>query len=300
MRRIVHISDLHFGRVNPALVEPLLAAIGRARPHVVAVSGDLTQRATVAEFAAARQFLDRIPFPKIVVPGNHDISLYDVYRRFARPLSRYRHHIDPEVEPSYADEKLLVAGVNTARSLTVKGGRISTEQIARLRERLCALGPHVFKVLVMHHPFIPPEGAKREEQVGRADRAMKELEHCGADLILAGHLHLGAAGQTSSFYPLARREILVVQSGTSLSARTRRERNSFNLIEVEPNEVSITIQVWEPDRAAFVPRAPARYEHRGRWRRIGEQRGGQELADASGEAGSAEGQKRAGGITGER
>ncbi len=268
MRRIVHISDLHFGRVNPALIEPLLASINHLRPDVVAVSGDLTQRATVEQFAAAGDFLRRIPFPQVVVPGNHDISFWNVYRRFARPLDRYRRYINVEAEPHYADDQLVVLGLNTARSLTWKEGRVSREQIARLRHRLCALDPRVFKVLVAHHPFVLPEDAEDRSAVGRADLALEALEHCGADLILAGHLHRSHSRQTACFYRLAGHSILVAQSGTTLSERTRDEGNSFNAIDVEPDAVNITIHAWEPTRTAFVPRPPVRYERRGDWRRV--------------------------------
>ncbi len=269
MRRIVHISDLHFGRVNPALIEPLLASIARLQPDVVAVSGDLTQRATVEQFEAARDFLRQIPFPQVIVPGNHDISFWNLYRRFARPLERYRRYINAEAEPSYFDDRLFVLGLNTARSLTWKEGRISTDQIVRLRDRLCTVGPHAFKVLVVHHPFVPHESLRDFDAVGRAEQALEALEHCGADLILAGHLHRSYSRQTAAFYRLAKHSILVVQSGTTLSARTRDEQNSFNLVDVEPDATNITIYAWEPARAAFVPQPPVRYEKRGEWRLVG-------------------------------
>ncbi|MGH9845091.1 MAG: metallophosphoesterase family protein [Blastocatellia bacterium] len=270
MRRIVHISDLHFGRANPALVEPLLASIVELRPDVVAVSGDLTQRATIEQFESARNFLKQIPFPQIVVPGNHDIPLWNVYRRFARPLERYRRFINAETEPSYFGDRLVVLGLNTVRSLARKEGRISAEQILRLRDRLRMPHPDAFKALVVHHPFVPREGAKSFAAVGRARQALEVLEHCGADLILAGHLHHGYSRQTASFYRLARRSILVVQSGTTLSARTRDEQNSFNVVDVEPDAANITIFAWEPSRATFVPQPPVRYEKRGEWRLAGE------------------------------
>ncbi|MGH9767122.1 MAG: metallophosphoesterase family protein [Blastocatellia bacterium] len=269
MRRIVHISDLHFGRANLALIEPLLASIVDLRPDVVAVSGDLTQRATVEQFKAARDFLRRIPFPQIVVPGNHDISFWNLYRRFRRPLERYRRYINAEAEPNYADDQIFLLGLNTARSLSWKEGRISLAQVAWLRDQFCALAPHVFKVLVMHHPFVPRESADDFDVVGRAELALEVMEHCGADLILAGHLHRSYARQTASFYRLAKHSILVAQSGTTLSARTREERNSFNSIDVEMDAASITVHTWESESAAFVPRPPMRYEKRGEWRMVG-------------------------------
>ena len=86
MKKIVHLSDLHFGRIDPALVEPLAEAVNETAPTLVVVSGDLTQRARSQQFKEAREFLDRLPRPQVVVPGNHDVPLYDVLSRFARPL----------------------------------------------------------------------------------------------------------------------------------------------------------------------------------------------------------------------
>jgi 3',5'-cyclic AMP phosphodiesterase CpdA len=265
MRRIVHISDLHFGRVNLALIEPLLASIVGLNPTVVAVSGDLTQRATIEQFEAAREFLRQIPFPQVVVPGNHDISFWNIYRRFARPLERYRRYINAEVEPNYFDDQLFVLGLNTARSLAWKEGRISERQIDRLRDHFSAVGPYVFKVLVAHHPFIPPEGEDDRAAVGRAELAIAALGHCGADLILAGHLHRGYSRQTAS---LGKQSILVAQSGSTLSDRPRDDGNSFNVVDVEADAVNIAVYVWEPERGVFIARPPLRYEKRGEWRRI--------------------------------
>ena len=118
MKKIVHLSDLHFGLVDHSTVEPLIAVVKEIAPDVVAVSGDLTQRARSQQFEEARAFLDRLPKPQVVVPGNHDVPLYDVYSRFARPLDKWRRFISEEVEPVYDDEEMVVSGVNTARSLT--------------------------------------------------------------------------------------------------------------------------------------------------------------------------------------
>src|SRR5687768_4988171 len=104
MRTIVHISDLHFGRVDPTLLDPLRRAVEAVSPHVVVVSGDLTQRAKPEQFREARRFLDTLPRPHIVVPGNHDVPLYNVFQRFFQPLDKYRRYISAELEPHYIDE----------------------------------------------------------------------------------------------------------------------------------------------------------------------------------------------------
>lgn len=214
MRTIVHLSDLHFGRIDYALIEPLVATIHEMRPSVVAVSGDLTQRARSWQFEEARRFLDRLPTPQLIVPGNHDVPLHNVFARFLRPLDKYRFYITPDLEPFYADSEIAIAGINTARSLTRKNGRINENQIGRVRERLCSLGDEVTKIVVTHHPFDLPEGIGENELVGRAAMAMAILAGCGADLLLAGHLHLSHTGHTAKRYKTAGHSALVVQAGT--------------------------------------------------------------------------------------
>src|SRR6476660_1479279 len=112
MRVVVHVSDIHFGRVDPATIEPLANAIIRRSPHLLAVSGDLTQRARRREFAAARAFLDGLPFPRLVIPGNHDVPLHNIFTRFFTPLARYRDAITDDLSPVYRDDEIIVVGVN--------------------------------------------------------------------------------------------------------------------------------------------------------------------------------------------
>src|SRR3981081_4272469 len=137
MRTLVHLSDLHFGRVDEQLIGPLISAVTEVNPDLVAVSGDLTQRARSHQFREARAFLDALPQPQIVVPGNHDVPLHNVLTRFLRPLDKYKRFITDDLQPFYADEEIVVVGVNTARSLTIKGGRINEDQLAGIRELLC-------------------------------------------------------------------------------------------------------------------------------------------------------------------
>src|SRR5918994_142929 len=180
MRTIVHLSDLHFGRVNPGGVDPLIKTVREVQPNLVAISGDLTQRARSHQFRQARSFLDELPKPQIVVPGNHDIPLHNVFARFFEPLTKYKRYITDDLQPMYQDEEMVIVGVNTARSLVFKGGRINQSQVSRLREKFCSFGSEVVKVVVTHHPFDLPEGYEESALVGRARMAMTGLEECGA------------------------------------------------------------------------------------------------------------------------
>jgi 3',5'-cyclic AMP phosphodiesterase CpdA len=261
MKTIAHISDLHFGTEVPAVAEGLRVDLQAAAPSLVVISGDFTQRARSRQFARAREYLETLPQPQLRVPGNHDVPLYDVIRRFAAPLARYRKFIGEELNPVYDDGKLFVAGLNTARSLTWKSGRISLEQIDALQTRLSRTSAPL-KVVVTHHPFIPPPMADASEAkidlVGRAARALTVLDAAGVDLLLSGHLHHSYAGDTRTQYPAAHRAIIAAQAGTAISRRVRdNDPNGYNLITLSRDEITIEVRAW--NGAAFRPIAATVY-----------------------------------------
>jgi 3',5'-cyclic AMP phosphodiesterase CpdA len=260
MRTIIHLSDLHFGRVNPSLIDPLISIAGEIGPDVVAVSGDLTQRARSHQFQEARSFLDALPQPQIVVPGNHDIPLHNVFTRFLEPLTKYKRYITEDLQPAYEDEEMVLIGVNTARSLVFKGGRINEAQVGRLREKFCSVGSGVVKVVVTHHPFDLPEGYDERDLVGRARMAMTGLAECGADLFLAGHLHVSHTGHTKR-YNIRGHSALVVQAGTATSTRERGEANSFNVLRIAYPAITVERFVWDSSKASFVVSTVEEFQH---------------------------------------
>ena len=251
MRTLVHLSDLHFGRTDAALLDPLAELVQSLAPDLVAVSGDLTQRARAWQFKAARAYLDRLPRPQIVVPGNHDVPLYDVFARFMRPLERYRRYISDDLEPWFSDEEIAVLGINTARSLTFKSGRINEAQIDRAQKRLCSMPEGITKVIVTHHPFDLPAGYDSDELVGRSALAAEMLAACGCDLLLSGHLHRGTATPGSLRPGGLAHEPILVQAGTATSTRGRGESNSFNVIVVESAHIGIRHYSWRAATSVF-------------------------------------------------
>jgi 3',5'-cyclic AMP phosphodiesterase CpdA len=260
MRKIVHLSDLHFGRVNPLLIDPLIRTVREVEPNVIAVSGDLTQRARSYQFQQARSFLDALPKPQIVVPGNHDIPLHNVFARFVERLAKYKHYITNDLQPMYEDQEVVIIGVNTARSSVFKGGRINKSQVSRLREKFCSLGSGVIKVVVTHHPFDLPQGYTERDLVGRAKMAMTELAECGADLFLAGHLHISHTGHTKR-YNIHGHSALVVQAGTATSTRERGEANSFNLVRIAYPEITVERFAWNQVTTSFALSTLERFKH---------------------------------------
>ncbi len=258
MRTLLHVSDLHFGRVDSLLVEPLVVAARVISPDLVVVSGDFTQRARRDQFRDARTFLTRLPEPQLLVPGNHDIPLWDVFRRFLAPLGRYRHYITDDLEPFYADKEMAVLGINTARSLTRKYGRINAQQIAHAQKVFAEVDPALFKVVVTHHPFDLPPGS-HSRLVGRSAMAMEGLAKAGVDLILSGHLHLQHVGLTAQRYRIKGHSALVAQAGTTISTRGRGEANSFNVVRMEQAEIAIEHHLWEPESGEFQRKLSERF-----------------------------------------
>ena len=270
MRSIVHISDLHFGAASDTVADRVVECVSGLKPHLVIVSGDLTQRARTEQFRQAKRFLERLPQPQLIVPGNHDVPLYNVYDRFVNPLEKYEKLITGELEPFVSDDELAAAGINTARSLTIKGGRIGREQVDRLRVKMSALPDRMLKIVVTHHPFDVPEGEDEDDIVGRARESLPLIAESGADVFLSGHLHKSHIGHSARRYDLKDGySALIVQAGTATSTRERGEENSFNVLEFEHPVLAVNRYICSSAGEPFRLGVTERFTHDGRgWTRI--------------------------------
>ncbi|GLV27924.1 phosphodiesterase [Sphingobium sp. TomTYG75] len=256
MARIAHLSDIHFGANDPKIVSATEAWLERSQPDLVIISGDFTQRARVDQFRAASAWLNRLRaagMRLLVIPGNHDVPLYDVVRRFAAPLERYKRYISNELCPWYEDEKVAILGINTARSLTIKDGRINHDQMKMIEERFAPVAPEKTRILVTHHPlFAMPigKGGELSEAVGRHDDAVEAAAAAGIHIALAGHFHRTYAEAAQKMVADAG-GALVIQAGTATSTRLRNaEPQSFNWLHVHRNDrIELQVIVW--DGASF-------------------------------------------------
>ena len=251
MTRIAHLSDIHFGAHDPVIVAATVDWLAAQKPDLVIISGDLTQRAKVEQFKQAAAYLASIRAtgcPTLVVPGNHDVPLYDMIRRFAAPLDRYKRYINDDLCPWFENDEVAVLGINTARSLTIKDGRMSHEQIAMLRARFAKVPPSKTRILVTHHPlFAMPiaEEGELTEAVGRHRDAVEAVADAGVHLALAGHFHRTYAEAALNMVDSAG-SVLVVQAGTATSTRLRNnELQSFNWIHARRyDEVELQVIAW--------------------------------------------------------
>lgn len=251
MKTLAHVSDLHFGREDPAVAEGLAAEIAERRPDLLVVSGDLTQRARRSEFAAAVAYLARLPGPQLVVPGNHDIPLFDVARRFLSPLGRYRRYLRAERFPAYDDGELSVLGMCTARRYLWKDGSIDPSQLEAIRASFAGKRDRTLRILVTHHPLVPRPGAHHPAVVRRGHQATAAAAEAGVDLLLAGHLHTGSVSDLRTARE-GGHAVIVAQAGTAVSVRRRDEPNSYNLLTLDGDRLAIAVRVW--NGSAFVVR----------------------------------------------
>ena len=275
MARIAHLSDIHFGAHDPKVVSATEAWLQQAQPDLVIVSGDLTQRARLQQFRDASAWLNRLRaagMRVLVIPGNHDVPLYDVVRRFATPLRRYKRYISNDLCPWYEDDEVAILGLNTARSLTIKDGRINHDQMQLLREQFAKVPRQKTRILVTHHPlFAMPigKGGELSEAVGRHEDAVEAACQAGVHIALAGHYHRTYAEAAQKMVANAG-GALVIQAGTATSTRLRNaEPQSFNWLHVRHNEeIELQVVVW--DGASFQRGHHIAYHHHhdGAWRSV--------------------------------
>lgn len=261
-KTFAHLSDLHFGRVDPEAVAGLLAAVWAAKPDVIVVSGDLTQRAKKRQFRAARAFLDALPpVPRIVVPGNHDVSATNLFERVVRPLTRYRRYITPQRSPFYTDDLLAIAGLDTVRLMSTKNGRLNRAQVEQACAQFAAVPGERVRIVVTHHPIDLPLADRMHPVLARARMAMAEFARERVDLFLSGHLHGGLSLLTQERYPIPGYSAVVVHAGTAASTRTRNQPNAFHVIRVALETIAVQQMVWSgqqfsPESATHFRKGP--------------------------------------------
>ncbi len=247
--RIAHLTDVHFGATDPAVVEGLAAELRADPPDLVVISGDLTMGARRWEFRAARAFMESLGAPTLAVPGNHDITPYRPIERFLAPYARWHQEISPQTEPVWCDSRVAVVGLNTARrmgpNLDWSRGRVSTLRLKRLLARLEATPPGLVRIVVAHHPLLAPVGEVSRQVAGGASRALAAFAAHGVRLVLAGHLHRSYARPGTQDGPAP----LILQGGSATSVRLRGEPNAYNWVTVGADGAfTVEGRVWDGGR----------------------------------------------------
>jgi len=237
------------------VVAALTEFVRTRRPSVVVLSGDITQRAHSGQFAAAARFMDGLGVPhRLVIPGNHDIPLFNPIARLFYPYANYARAFGTNLEPEHDSPALLVIGVKTTRRLRHTDGEISPEQVERVARRLSSASPAQLRIVVTHQPVhVIAEGDVHDRVHGHA-AAVRAWSAAGADLIVGGHIHLPYVRPLSEAFQDLPRRIWAVQAGTALSKRVRGGiSNSINLIQHDPAAPEVClVERWDYDEQASV------------------------------------------------
>ncbi len=263
MTRIVHLTDLHFGRERGELVGPLAEALRAAEPELVVVTGDLTHRARPAQYAMAMAFLRGLGLPFIAMPGNHDVPLYNLVARVLFPFRAWRRGVAREMTPVAEVGRLRVLSANTADPFRWRRGVLRDADRTRIMADLRAGGGEGVSILACHHPFVEPPGFQRGETRGAAE-ALPEFAREGVQVILAGHLHHWEIGL--GITPEVPRAVLILQTGTALCGREGERDHGFSVLDFAPGDVAITPWIIDEAAGRFMARPAQRFVRQGgRW-----------------------------------
>lgn len=233
MSVLLHLSDTHFGTEQPHVVSALLDLSRKVRPDIAVLSGDVTQRARSGQFLAARRFTEALGAAvTLVVPGNHDIPLFNLAARMVSPYANYRRAFGAQLEPQFCGDDALVLCVNTTRPWRHKDGEVSLAQIQHVAQCLRKAAPRQLRVVVVHQPLLVIDDKDRDNLLHGHRMAAQTWTEAGADLILSGHIHLPYVRSMQG------RQAWVVSAGTAVSTRVRGSRpNSVNLIRHDPAQM---------------------------------------------------------------
>ena len=246
----------------PAQVESIERLVADEHFDVVAISGDLTQRARTSEYARAGAFLSALErtSPTVVVPGNHDVRWWFAplhLGRSAAMFGAWRQALQRPVEPVLRLPGVTLVGLNTSQGITPRTltwnmrdlsviGDLRPEQVAWAVREFEASPAGDARVIVMHHNPVKGELSKRHG-LKHTPQILGAFADGGVDVVLCGHDHQEAIHEVLH----TRRGTIVSTAGT-VSSRSRGGRpSSVNVIEIGAAEITVKTMVWTPGVSAF-------------------------------------------------
>ncbi|MGQ0530304.1 MAG: metallophosphoesterase family protein, partial [Panacagrimonas sp.] len=249
MSTVLQVSDLHFGTEVPSVVEALVRWTHEQSPDVLVLSGDISQRARRSQFEAARRFVDRLAVPRtLILPGNHDVPLFDLFSRTFRPYANYRASFGANQEPELDLPDLLVIGVDATRAWRHSDGELAPAQIERVAARLQRATPQQLRLVVTHQPLHVIRQRDAHNLTHGHAAAVNAWSAAGADIVMGGHIHLPYVSAVHEQLAHLPRPLWCVQAGTAVSSRIRPGvPNSVNLLcwNALLPDVSCTVGRWD-------------------------------------------------------
>jgi 3',5'-cyclic AMP phosphodiesterase CpdA len=264
MTTVFHVSDLHFGwPAVPEQIEAIEEIIQVGKFDVVAISGDLTQRARAGEFQRAAALLRDVRKVSnvITVPGNHDVAWWKAplgLSEKSKVYANYRKFIDSNLEPVLHVPGATFVGINTAHGVTLRTltwnlrdlsiiGDIHKEQLGEAKDIFEKSPPGDARVIVMHHNPVRGELSQRHG-LKNTQKVLGAFAEMGVDLVCSGHDH-----QESVHYIEHTRKGTVISTAGTISSRSRGGRpSSVNVIAIGRETIDVTTHVWSGEHGTFV------------------------------------------------
>ena len=261
---LFHCSDLHFGHpAVPEQYEAIEALIQERKYDVVAISGDVTQRARSGEFQRAREFIRQAEKVShtIVVPGNHDVAWWKAPLGFGDPdkmFANYRAYISQDLEPVLRVAGSTFVGLNTSQGVSrhtltwnVRDisiiGHLTRGQIEHSKAEFERSRAGDARIIVMHHNPVKGELSQRHG-LKNTQRVLGAFAEMGVDLVLCGHDHQEAV----HYIEHTKRGTIISTSGT-ISNRSRGGRpSSVNSIRISEQDIEVSTLVWSNDERTFI------------------------------------------------
>lgn len=262
MSSLLQISDPHFGTEQPPVAAALRELAQKLDPELVVLSGDITQRARSAQFAAAAAFMKQLPKRHFVaIPGNHDIPLFNVFARTFSPYAGFRNAFGDDLEPEFSGDSLRVICVNTTRPKRHKDGEVSPEQIERVATLLRAARAEQLRIVVVHQPVHVIRSQDIANLLHGHIKAVRTWSSAGADIVMGGHIHLPYVRPLNDHVTELHRRIWAVQAGTAISHRVRHDApNSVNVVRYQAGQRLCVVEQWDYDAATEEFRCAQRHE----------------------------------------
>lgn len=254
--RALHVSDLHAGRHEAAgLIEGLAALVAEVDPELVIATGDLSHRGRPEQLAHAKELLDGLETPVLVVPGNHDIP-YSFPARFSRPWAEFE-RVFGTVDPVYRSESLVVCGLDSVRPWRHQGGWLSPARLTLATEALADAPPDALRVVALHHHLAgAPWRASRKFPLRNRDDALRAFAAAGVELVVGGHIHQSTTAERHEFEAISGTGSLVLATAPGLGRpRPHRlgEAQGVHVYEWDAERLSVVTRIW--DGGGFRPTA---------------------------------------------
>lgn len=249
--RILHVSDLHFGRNDKAeSIEALARLIEEVRPELVLASGDLTHRGLRTQHDRVAEFLRGLALPVLSIPGNHDIP-YTFPKRFTRPWAEFE-RLWETTEPVYRSEQIVAVGLNSVRPWRHQSGRLKPHQVERAAEVFREAPDGALRVVALHHHLLGAPWRSRKKPVAKRNAVLRGLVDAGAELILAGHIHQSTIAERREFEiarPGGERAVVVsIAPGFGQPRPNRRgEARGLHVYEVGDESLRALTYIWRDD-----------------------------------------------------